>query len=134
MDIGLRNAHERVVLVETREGNPFRLDSMDPSKGMEWSKHIYIGIKTRKDLGIAVTVPPLNEDVPIGVIGECDPVLKEIIMRIFNARDGIDSDVLIKLGKKDSVTLIDFIRKDVSSSPVGPQIRVKEYADDDPSQ
>ncbi|HPR40972.1 MAG TPA: hypothetical protein PK718_00285 [Candidatus Methanofastidiosa archaeon] len=131
IDIGLRNAHERILIIETRDGNPFRLSSMDPSRGMEWSRYIDITVRTRKDMGLDVKVPPLNEDVPIGVIDEHDSGLLKTIMEVFNASRDVDSLLTIMITKKDEVFALDFIRNDISQRPIGPQIRVRRNADED---
>jgi len=131
IELGLRNAHDRIIVIETKDGNPHKITSFDPSKGMEWSRQLCIGARTRKDMGLDLKVPPLEEDIPIGIEAACEGSQIEAIKEIFNAEPDSNSDVCIRLSERNGVRVIDFLRKDISDAVIGPQIRVRKNEDED---
>ncbi|MBN1786101.1 MAG: hypothetical protein JW825_03810 [Candidatus Methanofastidiosa archaeon] len=130
LEMGFKEAHNRIIIVETKDGNPYILSSLDPKKGLEWSKRLYITIKTRKDLGIRTKVQPLREDIPVGMICNADDETASYIADMFEADKGIESEVAVQVIAKGDALFIDFIRSDISSRPIGPQIRVRKDDND----
>jgi rRNA maturation protein Rpf1 len=122
------DGHERVIIVESRNGNPSSLLVLDPTCPLEWQHELPISVKTRKDMGLKVHVRTYPEDVPVVVRG--DTGLEPTVAEVFGASTDAESDVAIEVSTDDASYWLQFYRHDVSADAVGPAIRVKRNEDD----
>lgn len=125
LDQGFKNAHERVLVIETKDGNPYKMASIPTSKGLEWEEEFTISVRTRKDLGLNPRVPALREDLPVGYVGSRDDKLFKRIAGMFEADESSESDVMVTMERMNGSVIVNFLRSDVSKDPVGPLIKVK---------
>jgi len=125
LDQGYSNAHEKVLVIETKDGNPYKMASMPTSKGMEWEEEFFISVRTRRDLGLNTRVLPLKEDIPVGFVGDKGDEIFKRIAGMFEADESSESDVMLTLERVNGSVIVNFLRNDVSGDPVGPLIKVK---------
>ncbi|RZN44722.1 hypothetical protein EF808_07515 [archaeon] len=124
----LHSGHERIIIIENKDGNPSSLLVLDPANPLEWRHILPISVKTRKDMGLKVHVRTYPEDVPVVVSG--DTGLEPKVAEVFGCTPNARSDVAITLSTDDSSCWIHFYRRDVSDDEVGPAIRVRHHEDD----
>ncbi|MHC1599046.1 MAG: Brix domain-containing protein [Candidatus Methanofastidiosia archaeon] len=123
LDYAFRNGHDRVLIVETKYGNPSSISYLLVDKGLKWKDSFDITVKTRKDLKIKLHVPPIVEDLGVCINSSISEPLTKRISCMFGAT--VDKcDIVMQLSRTTQGTYIDFIRKDISDDPIGPRIKV----------
>ncbi|MDD4281192.1 MAG: hypothetical protein PHW58_03045 [Candidatus Methanofastidiosa archaeon] len=123
LDEALMHGHTRVLVVQTRDGNPSSFGLLMPEKGLEWVDEVPITARTRRDLGISQRVMPLMEDGIVAVEDRVGDRRSGRIAALFGAAlEASEGDTVMVLEPCEKGVRISFVRPDISEEPVGPQI------------
>lgn len=127
----LENGFSKVLVVETKNGNPCSISCLIPGDELKWGVDFpEFSVRTRKDMGLDTKISPLYGECSVGVVGDVSASMMQSLCETFGADKG-DADVVIVASRSGDLTKIDFRRRGAGEGPLGPQIRVRANEDED---
>lgn len=124
-DIAVLKGCRRLMIVESKDGNPSALSFMYiDKKDWKWLGVIDINVSLRREMKISHKLEPFDDDLPLlikGEKGESFDFVKEMFF-CNDYEESIDAPVILWDG-----SFINFIRDDFADVPIGPKINVLKW-------
>ncbi|NMC59461.1 MAG: hypothetical protein GYA51_08790 [Candidatus Methanofastidiosa archaeon] len=124
-DIAVLKGCRRLMIIESKDGNPSTLSFMHVDKrDWKWIGIIDISVSLRREMNLNFDVSSIEEDIIFSIKGEKGEGF-DFIKDMFYCNDyeeDSDSSVLVWDGK-----FINFLREDISKSHIGPKIKVIDW-------
>ncbi len=124
-DIAVLKGCRRLMIVESKDGNPSALSFMFvDKKDWKWIGIIDINVSLRREMKIHFNEPPIDEDIGFFIKGEKDEAF-EFIKDMFYCDDyeeDLDSSVIFWDGN-----FINFSREDISKDLIGPKLKILSW-------
>lgn len=124
-DIAILKGCRRLMIVESKDGNPSTLSFMYVDKNdWKWIGAVDISVSLRRELKINKNLNSFDDDLPLLIKGDKSESF-DFIREMFFCQD-------YKGNEEGSVLLwdgmaINFLREDISSNPIGPKINVLKW-------
>ena len=124
-DIAVLKGSRRLMIVESKDGNPSALSFMyTDKKDWKWLGVIDINVSLRREMKINHKLESFDDDLPLLIKGEKEESL-DFIKEMFFCEDydlNLEGPILLWNGG-----FINFLRDDVSDFPIGPKINVLKW-------
>lgn len=124
-DIAVLKGCRRLMIVESKDGNPSALSFMHiDKKDWKWLGVIDITVSLRREMKINHKLVSFDDDLPLLIKGEKDDSF-DFVKEMFFCNDydeNIEGSVLLWNGG-----FINFVRDEVSDLPIGPKINVLKW-------
>jgi len=124
-DIAVLKGCRRLMIVESRDGNPSALSFMHiDKKDWKWLGVMDITVSLRREMKITHKLDSFDDDLPLFIKGEKGESF-DFVKEMFFGMDydgGVEAPILLWNGE-----FINFLRDDVSSIPIGPKINVLKW-------
>lgn len=124
-DIAVLKGCRRLMIVESKDGNPSALSFMYiDKKDWKWLGVIDISVSLRREMNINNKLDFFDDDLPLLIQGDKSESF-DFIKEMFFCQDYEgDQEGPVLLWNGD---YINFLRDDISSSPIGPKIKVSKW-------
>jgi len=125
IDIAILKGCRRLMIVESKDGNPSALSFMHIDKeDWKWLGVMDISVSLRRETKTTTKIDPFDEDRPFLIKGNKNESFDFVKDMFFcqEYEDNLESSVLLWNGE-----FINFLREDISNSPVGPKINVSKW-------
>ena len=124
-DIAVLKGCRRLMIVESKDGNPSALSFMYiDKKDWKWLGVIDINVSLRREMKITHKLASFDDDLPLLIKGEKDESF-DFVKEMFFCTDydeNLEGPFLLWNGG-----FINFLRDDVAGVPIGPKINVLKW-------
>ncbi len=124
-DIAVLKGCRRLMIVESRDGNPSALSFMHiDKKDWKWLGVMDTTVSLRREMKITHKIDSFDDDLPLLIKGDKGESF-DFVKEMFSGMDydeGVEAPILLWNGE-----FINFLRDDVSSVPIGPKINVLKW-------
>ncbi len=125
IDIAVLKGCRRLLIVESKDGNPAILSFMHvDKKEWKWIGIMYVTVSLRREIRITHEIDKFDDDVPLLIKGEKNDFF-DFTKEMFACKNYVENlEYPIILCNEGS---INFLRHDISSELLGPKINVFKW-------